>query len=148
MESSTMFLSDAIFGAILLAMSAFVLYGESEEKRIRAKGRPSQVVVLDKQKDKKGTTSVQVRLPDRPGSEPFWRVFRDADWEKLKPGDPIPYVYEPEFPEAGILGIPRARNNVGMFCLIFGVFVAPFLLIGAAIKRRELRRKASATSPG
>lgn len=144
MKSSTLFLSAAIFGAILLAMTAFVVYGEREEKRIRETGRSSSLVVLDKQKDRKGTTSVQVRLPDRPGSESFWRVYLDPGWDALKAGDSIPYVYEPEFPEAGILGPPRARNNAGMFCLAFGVFVAPFLLIGAFVKRRELRQKASA----
>lgn len=133
-DSRSMFAGAGCFSVILLGMSAFVLYGEGEEARILAQGTKTRVAVVEMQKDRKGTTSLLIRLP---GREPFWRVYTGADRDRLKAGDTLPYAYESEYPEAGVLGAPAKRNNAGMFALVFGVFVAPFLLIGVILRRRE-----------
>jgi len=147
-ESGTMFLSAAIFLAILLAMSAFVYYGEREQSRVLREGRKTRATVVEKQKDRKGTKSLLLRLPDRPEVQPFWRVYLEADWDALKPGDALDYVCEREFPEAGVIGTPRKQNYAVAFALIFSVFVAPFLVIGTIIRRRERSRAGAGPSPG
>ena len=140
-DSGTMFLSAAIFLAILLGMSAFVYYGEREQARVLRVGVKTRVTLVEKQKDKKGTTSLLLRLSDE---QPFWRVYQGPDRDALKPGDSLDYVYEREAPEAGVVGTPVKYNYVFLVGLIFGGFVAPFLVFGVILKRRE-RAKAAAS---
>jgi hypothetical protein len=136
-ESRTMFLSAGIFMAILLAMMAFVSYARRQTERILRNGRPTRVTVLDKEKTRKGTTSVQVRLDEAPGREPFWRLYREDDFALLKAGDTLAYVYEPEFPEGGVLGTPDIGSHLSGYALVFAVFVLPFLVAGSILKVRE-----------
>jgi hypothetical protein len=144
MESGTMFAAAAVFMIILLLMMAWASYADHEVQRILRSGKKTRVTVVDKQKERKGTTSLQVRLE---GVEPFWRIYLAEDWATLKPGDALDYVYEPEFPEAGVLGKPNQGSTLPVCLLIFSVFVAPFLLIGTILKRRERAKKAAASSP-
>ena len=75
-----------------------------------------------------------------PEVQPFLRVYQGPDRDALKPGDSLDYVYEREAPEAGVVGTPMKHNYIAMVALIFGGFVAPFLVFGVILKRRERAR--------
>lgn len=138
-----MFGSAGCFGLLLAVIMAWIWWAEREQDRILRDGIRTRAVVVDRNKDRKGTLTLQLRLPEEPKVEPFWRICLDPAAEALKPGDSIDYVYVKGEAEGGVVGPPR-HGSVPLFVIAFSVFVAPFLIAGMIIRRRERSSKAAA----
>lgn len=133
-----MFLSAAVFAAIVAAIAGFLLYGSRENRRILATGRSTIVSVLSKHKSPKGGSSVvEIRMEEDPEGGTFFRTLLGEEWERAQPGGSLPYVYDPADPRGGVLGDPRKENSIPCFLAAGSVFIVPFLVIGIALKVRE-----------
>jgi hypothetical protein len=145
LESATMFWSGGCFSLLLAAIGIWLHFGVKENERILETGRKTTVTVLSKSKGLKGRSPVvEVRLDDLPDLAPFPRTLLGEQWEKAEPGGKLPYVYDPADPQGGVLGVPADRKGIPPFLALgAGVFVVPFLVIGAVLKVREMKRTLS-----
>ena len=143
LESASMFWSGGCFSLLLVGIGIWLHFGFKENERILETGRKTTVTVLSKSKDVKGRSPVvEVRLDDLPEVAPFTRMLLGDQWEKAQPGGKLPYVYDPADPQGGVLGVPADRRGISPFLALgAGVFVVPFLVIGAVLKVREMNRK-------
>ena len=138
--SGSMFASAGCFAILIGLIAIFTVWNLREHRRILESGRKTTVTVLSKHKDPDGESpTVRVRLDERPSQEPFDRLLLGAEWDRAQPGDQLAYVYEPDHPTGGVLGTPWTGSTVPTFAIAAGVLVAPFIVIGIVLKRRERR---------
>lgn len=149
LDSATMFGSAGCFATLLLLIAAFTAWNLGEHRRILEQGRKTTVTVLEKRKDIKGKSpTVRVRLDERPSQEPFERLLLGEEWDRAKPGDTLPYVYEEGNPTGGVLGTPSDTSTISLFAVAASVFVAPFVAIGVVLRRRERRLRRTSGAGG
>ena len=143
MRSGTMFATAAAFAAIVGGLGAWIAAGARESERIVATGRRSWATVLGKEMDaRRKNHSVEVRIEGVPDLAPLRRILRAGDWNGIREGDRLGYVYDPEWPAHGVLDPEIGmRTDVAGWFILGSFFVWPFLLAGLILKLRE--RKAA-----
>lgn len=135
-----MFLTAGGFALILGIIGLWTAYASRVERRLLETGRKATVTVLSKHRDSKKTSpTVEIRLDEVPSEPPFHRMLLGEEWDRVKPGETLPYVYDPVDPRGGVLGNPQEKAAVPCFFAAASLFIVPFLIIGIVLKVRERR---------
>jgi hypothetical protein len=142
-----MFLAAAVFAGLLGAITVWIAYAVRYERRLLETGRKSTVTVVSKHRDSKKTSpSVEIRLDDAPSEPPFFRTLLGDEWDRVKPGDKLAYVYDPADPRGGVLGRPQGTSALPCFMGAASMLIVPFLIVGIVLRIRE-RRAPAASGP-
>ena len=142
MKSGTMFLTASIFAVIVGGLGAWIAAGARESKRILETGTRGWAVVTGKEMESKRKNHYVLAKVEGFPDLALRRILRPGDWNGIREGDRLGYVYDPEWPAHGVLDPEIGmRMDVSGWFILGSFFVWPFLLAGVILKLRE--RKAA-----